>query len=89
MCACKYPTCVLLHVSYAHHACVLGHVHTQAIESQGDAAASPMGVAPGFAIKRPAVLAERSYRVEQQTGQQMPQPSRSMVSKLYEFVLGM
>eukprot|EP00798_Chlamydomonas_sp_ICE-L_P025540 gene25540-11184_t len=44
----------------------------------------------GPSIMRPAELQERPYRVEGSAAQQsMPQANRSVMGKLYEFVLGM
>ncbi|PNH08433.1 Nucleoporin NUP53 [Tetrabaena socialis] len=38
---------------------------------------------------RPKPVPERPYRVEATAGQRVPQPSRSVLTRVYEFVLGM
>lgn len=57
--------------------------HRQAIEGYNAANGSTME------ILRAKALPDRPYRVEASQGQQMPQPSRSVVSKVMEYVFGM
>ncbi|GFR51327.1 hypothetical protein Agub_g13692 [Astrephomene gubernaculifera] len=40
-------------------------------------------------VYRPKPVPERPYRVEAAAGQRVPQPNRSVVTRMYEFVLGM
>jgi len=63
----------------------LSSKHRQAIE--GYLASGQVDSPAGLKIGRLAAVPERPYRVEVQQGQAMPQP-RSMVSKVFEYVLG-
>lgn len=56
--------------------------HRQAVEAGGPEAAEAVQ------LSRAKAVPNRPYRIEAAAGQQVPQPARSLIAKVYEYVLG-